>query len=119
MNSDGSKYVGKYILVGLTYVDNDGQLIEQEQIHGKIVNISDSTIFFDRNDNGEEFSIPFDEDNLKPGIHGAVYNLRATGESVQNVDYTSSWTIYPPQNKTWNPIALMFDKIRKMFNKGE
>lgn len=84
-------------MVGLTYLNEDESLREQIQLHGHICGISDSTIVFKRVDNGEEFSIPFDEENLDPAQPEAVYELKSTGEALENVDFISSWTIHPPQ----------------------
>jgi hypothetical protein len=99
MNEIQKKYIGKHLLIGLTYLEKDESVREQVQFHGNISAVSDSTIVFKRNDNGEEFSIPFDEENLKEGDPDAVYKLRSTGESVENVDYISSWTIHPPNDE--------------------
>ena len=99
MNELQMKYIGKHLLVGLTYLENDESIREQVQFHGIITAISDNTIVLNRNDNGEEFSIPFDEENLEKGDPEAVYKLKSTGEAVENVDYISSWTIHPPKDE--------------------
>lgn len=97
MNSLHDKYIGKHLLVGLTYLNTDESVQDRIQIHGKIVDSSESTIVFIREDNGEEFSIPFDEDNLEKSDPDSVYHLKSTGETVENVDFVSSWTIHPPK----------------------
>lgn len=97
MSALKKKYIGKHLLVGLTYLNEDNSLRNQIQLHGIISKISDNTIVFERADNGEEFSIPFDKENLDPAQPKAVYELKSTGEAVENVDYLSSWTIHPPQ----------------------
>ena len=91
-------YIGKHILVGLTYLNKDGSVKEQVQLHGNIIAVSKSTVVFERSDNGEEFSIPFDENNLDADETDFVYELKSTGELVENVDFISSWTIRPPQD---------------------
>ncbi len=93
MNDFQEKYIGKTVLVGLTYVDEDDKEKDQIQLHGPIVVVSESTIVFTRSDNGEEFSIPFDEDNLEPSDTEFVYELKSTGEAVTGIDYTSLWRI--------------------------
>ena len=98
MNEIETKYLGKHLLVGLTYLNRDESVREQIQHHGIINKVSESTVVFERADNGDDFSIPLDEDNLKPGEPGAVYKLKSTGEDVENVDFISSWTIHPPNN---------------------
>jgi len=97
MNDLKEKYVGKHLLVGLTYLNKDESLKERIQLHGTINKISENTIVFKRTDNGEDFSIPFDEENLQEGQPEAVYELKTTGEAVESVDFISSWTIHPPK----------------------
>ena len=96
------KYLGKHILVGLTYLENDDSFIERKQFHGTIKSISKNTITFIRSDNGEDYSIPYDEGNLEPGQPEAVYELKSTGEAIENVDFISCWTIYPPKKNRNN-----------------
>ena len=91
------KYIGKHLLVGLTYLNKDESIEERIQLHGIINGISANTISFERADNGEDCSIPFDEESLEKGQPEAVYVLKSTGEAVENVDFISSWTIHPPQ----------------------
>ena len=91
------KHIGKHLLVGLTYLNEDGSIRERIQLHGIINGISESTIGFECADNGEDFFVPFDEENLERGQPEAVYELRSTGEAVEDVDYISNWTIHPPK----------------------
>ena len=91
------KYVGKHLLVGLTYLNEDESIGERIQLDGIINGISESTIQFERADNGEDFFVPFDEENLERGEPDAVYKLKSTGEAVENVDYISNWIIHPPK----------------------
>ena len=53
------KYLGKHLLIGLTYLEKDESIRERIQLHGNIIKISYNTIVIKREDNGEEFSIPF------------------------------------------------------------
>ena len=92
------KFIGKHILVGLTYLNKNKTVKEKLQLHGIIKKVSQNTIVFKRADNGENFSIPFDE-KIETGQPGAVYKLKSTGEAVENVDFISSWTIHPPEEK--------------------
>ena len=102
MNELKEKYLGKHFLVGMTYLEKDESIREQLQFHGNIIAVSESTIVFKRKDNGEEFSIPYDEENIQKGDPEAVYNLKATGEAVENVDFISTWTIHTPPDEEEN-----------------
>ena len=96
MNALEKKYLGKHLLVGLTYLNEDESFDEKMQIHGTIIKVSKNTIVLEQADNSEEFSIPFDEDNLEKGQPEAIYELKSTGEAVEKVDFISSWTIHSP-----------------------
>lgn len=89
------KYIGKHLLLGLTYVDCEGAVTEQVQMHGVIARIDDKGIFVDRADGDGEFSLPPDVASLTPAAPGE-YRLRSTGEVVVDPDFVSSWTINAP-----------------------
>jgi len=89
--------VGKRILVGLTYLDDAGDIRERVQHHGVITQVSDATIVFDRADGTGEFSIPL-EPQLDLANPEAVYTLSCSGEKVTGIDFLGSWTIYPPES---------------------
>lgn len=84
--------VGKSILVGLTYVDADDQLIRQEQKHGLIVEADESNVTVRLVGSLEEFSVPPDLEAFEPAAEGE-YTLRGTGEVVTDPDLLASWTI--------------------------
>ena len=89
-------YVGKHLLVGLTYVDDNDTVTHQIQLHGTITRITDKGIFFEQANGDGEFSLPPDIESLKPASPGE-YKLRSTGEVVVDPDYVSSWTINAPR----------------------
>lgn len=89
--------VGKHILVGLMYLDSEGEVQDIVQLHGIITSISEGTLYFERADGEGEFSIPF-EGELESGDPDAVYKLKSTGEEVTDVEFISSWTIHAPEN---------------------
>jgi hypothetical protein len=84
--------VGKYVLVGLTYVDGDEQLICQEQKHGLIVEANESNVTVRPAGSLEEFSLPPDLEPFQPAPEGD-YTLRATGEVITDPDLLATWTI--------------------------
>ena len=82
-------FLGKNVLVGITYLTPDGEVEGQEQLHGLIQAISPAgiDIALAGNHAGETWRMPpMLEDFVvaEPGI----YELRATGESVDNPDFT-------------------------------
>jgi hypothetical protein len=87
-----ASYVGKHILVGLTYLDHNEQLIEQIQYHGRIVRINDHDgIVIKVNGTDEERALPPALESIEVAKEGE-YTLRSTGEVIINPDLTTSWT---------------------------
>jgi len=88
--------VGRYALVGMTWVESDGETVRrQAQYHGTIVSCAADkgiTIACAGEHSGETICLPpapTKFEDAKPG----EYRLRTTGEVVKNPDVTSSWTI--------------------------
>jgi hypothetical protein len=92
ITSDGSAYAGKRLLVGITYKDHKGELIRQEQFHGLILEAGEGGIVIERNDTGEQISLPPELKEAPPGN----YRLRSTGEVVVDPDYLATWLIEEP-----------------------
>ena len=88
-------FVGKRILVGLTYLNANGDLREQVQWHGLISSIDEQTLTFEKADGSGAFSIPFDG-QLAAADPEAIYTLRSTGEAVSGVNFIASFTIHSP-----------------------
>ena len=89
-------YIGKHLLIGFTYLEHDGTLIEQKQFHGVIVRINESEgIVIKLRDSELEFKLPPDLNSLQPAPKGE-YRLRATGEVVTDPDFLTTWTLNKP-----------------------
>ena len=86
-------FVGKRILVGLTYLNANGDV--QEQLHGLISSVDEHTLTFEKADGSGQFSIPFDG-QLAAADPEAIYTLRSTGEAVSGVNFVASFTIHSP-----------------------
>ena len=97
----GRELVGKTVLLGLTFVDADGQVVEQTQRHGVIEDtnaqegISVRLVGPGLPWDGELYRLPPDVSNFVDAAPGA-YTLRATGETVVDPDLTSTWEIQSP-----------------------
>ena len=88
-----SSFLGKTVLIGITFLDVQGQLIEQFQTFGRIVSVDQRKgIVIERSDGTGRFGIP-------PGVqylHAAQpgeYRLNSSGEIVVNPDFISTWTV--------------------------
>lgn len=92
-----ASFVGKHVLIGVTYLDHDGALIEQAQFHGNIVRINEHEgIVVRLNGSGDEYTLPPDLNSLREAPAGE-YRLRSTGELVVDPDLLTSWTINKPK----------------------
>jgi len=96
MNSRRNSLIGSKILVGLTYLNFDGEVREQKQLHGNIEAVGEHTLKFAQANGAGDFSIPFDGE-LEAADPEAVYVLKSTGESITGINYVASYTIHPPK----------------------
>lgn len=90
-------FIGKYLLVGITNVTNEGEVLSQTQFHGIIVAASAEGIDVELQgvNAGRTWRMPPFLDDLSPAKPG-VYKLRESGETVENPDFTVSITIRKP-----------------------
>ena len=87
--------VGRSVLIGLTYIDDNGEVTGQRQLHGRIIGaheINGFEIELAGERAGEKFSLPPDTRAFIDADPGE-YRLRSTGEVVVNPDLISTWTI--------------------------
>ncbi|HEV8389004.1 MAG TPA: hypothetical protein VGQ35_04130 [Dongiaceae bacterium] len=98
--ADAMKYVGKYILIGITKEDASGNVVDQYQIHGVIELVASNRISISLRGarQGESYVIPPALEYLDPAEPGE-YRLRKTGEVVTDPDFTTSFTITAPQRQ--------------------
>lgn len=95
MSRDPYSLVGQYVLVGITRIDSDGELIEKVEQHGRITSVDGDAGIKVALSDGDELTLPPNPDafrDAKPGI----YRLRSTGEEVVDPDLTTVWTIREP-----------------------
>lgn len=90
-------YVGKYILIGITYLDYQGNFLEQIQMHGNVESASPDGIAITLAGlrAGESWVMPPVLDSISPADPG-VYNLRSTGESIEDPDLLATWSVTKP-----------------------
>lgn len=94
-------YIGKVILVGVTYLDHKGRFLDQKQWAGAIDAFSNKDgIRIKRRDSESYFCLPPDAEALEKAPPGS-YRLRSSGEVIDNPDYLAAWTcIQSAQKKT-------------------
>ena len=87
--------LGKRLLVGLNYLGQDGNLIEQQQCFGRVhelVQHSRIELTLEGGRHGEVFAIPPDMRLIVAASPGQ-YRLRSTDEVVVDPDYTVTFSI--------------------------
>ena len=82
---------GKVLLIGITFVTEKDDLIDQYQTYGRVEEIHSDYIRL-RQKSGELFTLPAAFESLEEAPPGE-YSLKSTGETVINPDYTTTWTV--------------------------
>jgi hypothetical protein len=92
-----ASYVGKYILVGLTYLDHKGKELRRQQMHGVITSATTKGIAIALHGayEGQSWNMPPDLSAIYPAKAG-TYKLHMTGEEIETPDLLSTWTITKP-----------------------
>jgi hypothetical protein len=90
-------YVGKYILVGVTYFDHFGKEVEQLQMHGVIESASRDgvKIALRGTRQGESWVMPPMLESISAANPGS-YRLRTTGEVIEDPDLLATWSVAKP-----------------------
>jgi hypothetical protein len=96
---DSSKiasFLGKHIIIGITYVDHNDDFISKKQVHGIIdrINMHEGIVVILHGSN-EQLRLPPWVDDLEPAAPGD-YRFKSTGEVVSNPDYKCSWLVKSP-----------------------
>lgn len=94
--------LGKHVLVGITYLEADGQTVAaQVQLHGTVVSVDQKNgIEISRRglNEGEPFWLPPATGPFEDASPGE-YNLHSTGEILVNPDIISTWTVTRSKTK--------------------
>jgi hypothetical protein len=97
-------YLGKTILVGITYVDSNERVVGSIQWHG-VIEAIDPLLAIRVAGTDETRTLPPQVEDAGPG----EYTLRATGEVVTDPDFLATWTVEtkapPPHDRpnSYNP----------------
>lgn len=83
---------GKVFLIGLTFIDKEGELIEQYQTHGIVSELTDDGLIRIKRKDNSIFQMPYDKDTINKADKGE-YRLRATKEVVIDPDFLMTWEI--------------------------
>jgi hypothetical protein len=106
---DVNAYIGKTVLIGLTFYDAEGKKTGSDVGHGKIVRINMSEgIVVQIEPDGNEYKLPPDLNNLQEAPPGE-YEESTTGIAVINPEFISFWEIHEVASNqnggsSWKPV---------------
>ena len=86
-------YIGKTVIVGISYYDENDSFLDQKQFHGKIVDADpEQGIRCVDETKNELHVLPPRVDALFPAPPG-IYREYSTGEIIENPDFISLWNV--------------------------
>lgn len=83
---------GRRLLVGITYLDDEGQITSTQQFCGRVLDVGDGVVVVERPGEREPAVLPADAAAYEPAAEGA-YRLQNTGEIVIDPDYVTTWHV--------------------------
>lgn len=83
---------GKVFLIGLTFIDQNENEIEQYQTSGIVLELTDKGFFIFERRNGNLFQLPYDKEAIVKAAEGE-YSENSTGNVIVNPDYITTWII--------------------------
>jgi hypothetical protein len=98
-DDSAAKYIGKHLLIGVTYLDHAENILEQKQWYGTIIRVNDQEgIVIQRSDIEQEMKLPPGLRSLKEAPKGE-YRMRSTGKIVVDPDFLTTWTVKRPPHE--------------------
>lgn len=86
--------LNKHIIIGLTYLDENEEIIERIQLHGIIIQVNKNEgVLVKLNNSDEEYNLPPDLSAIHEAPPGE-YHFKTTGEVIINPDLMTTWTIH-------------------------
>jgi hypothetical protein len=91
-----AELIGKHMIIGISFIGTDDQIISQHQLHGVVTHADSKTgimllLMGDRS--GEEWIMPPDTTCITKAQSG-IYTLASSGERVENPDYLCTWHVH-------------------------
>lgn len=84
--------IGKYVLVGVNRLDSEEQVLSTEQIHGKVLRVSEEDGLIIVQIDGREFALPPILDCYQEADEG-IYSLKSSNEKITNPDYLATFNV--------------------------
>lgn len=87
-----SVMVGQRLLVGITFLDESGNVTNAQQFCGLVLEVADGVVVVERPGEPEPAVLPADVAAYRKAQSGR-YTLRDTGEIVVDPDFVSTWQV--------------------------
>jgi hypothetical protein len=87
-----NEITGKVILIGLNFLNDNEELVEQYQTHGILIELTDTGLLLIKRRDGSIFQIPYDSESIAKAEEGE-YKENSTGIIISNPDYITTWEI--------------------------
>lgn len=94
---------GKVFLIGLTFTDQEGEIIEQYQTHGTVAKLTVDGFFKIIREDNSVFTIPYDRETIKAAKEGE-YREKNTGQIIRNPDFIMTWEIKTTRDDDFEDI---------------
>ena len=88
---------GKHLLIGLTFIGENGKVVEQYQTNGTVEALTDDRLFKILRNDGSVFQLPYDRETIRKAEKGE-YRERTTGQIVTDPDFIVTWEIIIKKN---------------------
>jgi hypothetical protein len=91
---EAKRFIGKSVLVGLTYMSSENEVEKEEEFHGTIVRVnSKEGIVVKLSSSKQERLLPPQVSRLEM-MRPGNYKICSTGETVTDPDFSGVWVIY-------------------------
>ena len=87
-----SVMVGRRLLVGITFLDESGNVTNAQQFCGRVLEVADGVVVVERPGEPEPAVLPADVAAYRKAQSGR-YTLRDTGQIVIDPDFVSTWQV--------------------------
>ncbi len=86
--------VGCRLLVGISYLDDEGEVSSSQQFCGRVLEVGDGVVVVERPGEPDPAVLPADAAAYRPAATGQ-YRLSGTGDVVQDPDFITTWRVAP------------------------
>ena len=112
---DNSKYIGKHLLVGLTYEDENGEVTKRLQVHGEITKITGQKIHLERSE--ELPPVLIDQEAIALAVINLLDNaVKYGGQTPVELELTAKRSTVDVAVRDHGP-GIPADSLRRVFER--